>query len=71
MKGSVNSYRRDLLETPHLVDLILCRPDVFPPTPTDAQRIIRSCVANVEQARCRAVARALVCRDLWRVEVTR
>jgi hypothetical protein len=63
-------YLCDLLAEPRLVHLILSRPDVFPPVSSESQPIIRSCVANVEQARCRAVARAILWGELWQVEIT-
>jgi hypothetical protein len=52
-----------------LADAIMARPDVCPPAPVEPGRVIRTSPENVEAAICRALARAVVWRELWRVEV--
>ena len=52
-----------------LADAIMARPDAFPPAPVEPEHVIRTSPENVEPAICRALARAVAWRELWRVEV--
>jgi hypothetical protein len=50
-----------------LCELILARPDLFPPVPAEPERVIRCAVENLDRAIARALARAAVWREVWRV----
>jgi hypothetical protein len=41
------------------------------PEPTGARRIIRCSPQNTDRAVCRAISRAVMRGELWRVEVTK
>jgi hypothetical protein len=64
-------YVRELLVDPVLADAILARPDVFPTGPPEIDHVIRCSSENVDRAISRALARATVHREMWRLEITR
>lgn len=57
----------ELCDKPALVDLILSRPDVFQPVPTEPAKIIRCRKENIERAIARGFARANW-GESWRIE---
>jgi hypothetical protein len=62
------AFKRMLVTDPALVDAVL---NELPPVPKEPERVIRCSPRNLERAICRALARAAIQGELWRIEVTR
>ena len=69
MSADVSHCARELQSHSALVDTILARPEVFPARLAEPERLIRCCRGNAERAVCRALARAAVQGEWWRLEV--
>jgi hypothetical protein len=65
----LRDFRAQLAVDRELVDLILARPDLFPPVPPETERVIRCSLGNVDRAVCRALALAAVRWQVWQVEI--
>lgn len=65
----LGELRAEIQANPALADVILARPDVFPPASLESERVIRCSRENAERAVCRALAEAAISRELWRVEI--
>jgi hypothetical protein len=61
--------RHELEANPALVEAIIGRPDLFPPAPTEPDRVIRCSPANVDRGVASVLARAAVWREAWVVEI--
>lgn len=68
MIAQLVSFEQALLQAPAVVTRILCD---LPPLEADRERIIRCSRENVDIAIARAVARAVVNGEFWRVEIVR
>jgi hypothetical protein len=66
--SQLRDFRVKLAVDPEVVDLILGRPDLFPPVPPEWERLIRCALANVDRAVARMMA-AAERGELWRVEI--
>jgi len=64
----VGRYARDFSQHPALAEGILAR---LPPVEVEPERVIRCSPENADRAICRALARAVVDGNLWRLEVTK
>ncbi len=66
MSGVPMRYERELHRDPALCERIPCE---LPAAPAEAERIVRCSRDRVDEAICRALARAAVLGEAWRVEM--
>lgn len=59
----------DLLNDPSTAAYVVSRLDLFPAVPAEDEHVIRCSLEGADVAVCRALARACVWREAWRVEV--
>jgi hypothetical protein len=69
MAADKDSYARDLLANPRLIDVILARKDVFPRVPAEPERFIHCSPENADRAISLALGRAVMLGQLWKVEI--
>jgi hypothetical protein len=62
-------FERELLGAPALVEAILVRSDAFPAVQEEPERVIRCRAENLDRAIARALARAVVLKEFWRLEM--
>lgn len=64
----VRRFERELSKDPQLVERVL---QTLPPVPAEREGVIRTSAENVGRAIARALARAVVNGECWKVETVR
>lgn len=67
--SQLRDFRAQSQSDPALADAVMACSDAFPPAHLEPERVIRTSRENAERAVCRALARAALWRELWRVEI--
>lgn len=67
--AQLRDFRAEFQRDAALAARVMACPDVFPPARLEPERVIRTSRENAERAVCRALARAAVWGELWRVEI--
>jgi hypothetical protein len=67
MSAELARFERELLASPALSWRVLRK---LPSAPTERERIIRCCPQTVDVASARALAKAIVLGELWRIEIS-
>lgn len=66
MRADINRYKNELGLDPTLVNRVSRD---FPPMPAEPERLIRSSAEHCDRAICRAIARAAMHGQVWRVDI--